>query len=56
MAEIIKLHELGIRLLSNPNKYEYSLLFPSTECLKICVVGALLACEMGFAPILPTLQ
>ena len=22
-AEIIKLHELGTRLLSNPNKYEY---------------------------------
>ena len=23
MTEILKLHELGMRLLSNPNKYEY---------------------------------
>ena len=23
MAEILKLHELGMRLLSNPNKYEH---------------------------------
>ena len=29
--------------------------FQVAKCLKICAVGALLACEMHFAPILPTL-
>ena len=55
MAEILKLQELGARLLSNPNKCEYWLLLPNIECLKICAVGAFLVCEMCFAPILPTL-
>ena len=44
----IKLPELGMRLLSNPNKYAYWLLFPSTEYLKICVVGTYLVCQMHF--------
>ena len=56
MTEILKLHELGMRLLSNPNKYGYQLLFPSTEHLKICMVGAFSACKICFAPILPILQ
>ena len=55
-AEILKLHELGMRLLSNPNKYGYLLLFPSTESLKICMVGAFSVCKIHFAPTLPTLQ
>ena len=55
-AEILKLHELGMRLLSNPNKYEYCLLLPSTKYLTVCMVGALLACKICFAPNLPILQ
>ena len=37
-----------MRLLSNPNKYGYWLLFTSTEYLKICTVGTNLACKMQF--------
>ena len=56
MTEILKLHELGMRLLLNPKKYGYWLLFVSTKPLKICMVGAFSACKICFAPTLPTLQ
>ena len=55
-AEIVKLHELGMRLLPNPNKYGYCLLLPSTKYSKVCMVGAFLAYKIHFAPILPILQ
>ena len=55
-TEILKLHELGMRLLSNPYKYGYCLLLSSTEYSKVCMVGAFLAHEIHFAPILPILQ
>ena len=52
-TEILKLCGLGMRLLSNPNKYEYCLLLPSTEYLKVWTVGAFSAYKIHFAPILP---
>ena len=39
MAEKPKLHKLGVRLLSNLNKYGCEQLFLSTEYSKIGVVG-----------------
>ena len=56
MTQILKLHDLGMRLLSNPNKYGYCLLLPSTEYSKVCMVGAFSAYKIHFAPILPILQ
>ena len=48
-AEILKLHKLGMRLLSNPNKYWYYwILLPGTGHLKICMVGAFSAYEIHF--------
>ena len=44
-AEIL---ELGMRLLSNPNKYGCRLLLPHIGCLKMCAVGAFLASENVF--------
>ena len=52
MTEILILHELGMRLLMNLNKYGYCPLLPSTEYSKVCMVGAFLAYEIHFAPIL----
>ena len=43
MAEILKLCMLGMRLLSNPNKYGCKQLLLSTEYSKIGAVGAFLA-------------
>ena len=48
MAEIIKLFELGMRLLSNPNKCGYGLFILNIGCLKLCAVGAFLACKLCF--------
>ena len=56
MTAILKLHELGMRLLSNPNKYGYCPLLPSTEYLKVCMVGVFPAYKIHFAPFLPILQ
>ena len=52
MAEILKVHDLGMRLVLNPNKYGYCLSLLSTEYPKVCMVGAFLACKIHFAPIL----
>ena len=56
MTEILKLRELGTTSLSKPNKNWYGLLFPHTEHLKVCMVGAFSACKICFAPTLPILQ
>ena len=55
-AEILELHELGTRLLSNPNKYGYCLFLSSTEYSKVCTVGTFLAYKIHSAPILPIFQ
>ena len=55
-AEILKIHELGTRLLSNHNKYGYCLLLSSTEYSKVGTVGAFLAYKICFAPISPILH
>ena len=47
-AEIIKLFELGMRILLNPNKCGYGLFILNIGCLKLCAVGAFLACKTMF--------
>ena len=48
MAEIVKILELGTRLLSNPNKCGYWLFISIVRLLKMCAVGAFSASEMCF--------
>ena len=50
MAEISKLHMLGMRLLLNPNKYGCEQLLLNIKYSKVGVVGAFLAYKIQFAP------